>query len=71
MLLLYLYAYLLHLLFTCSPVERERKETDMKAVPGPEESHRATSGREALNINQSGEGSDHINQSETTEVSIK
>jgi hypothetical protein len=35
---------------TCSPVEREINDTDMKALPGPEESHSATSGREALNI---------------------
>jgi hypothetical protein len=33
---------------TCSPVDRERKETDIKAVPGPEESHSATKGREEL-----------------------
>jgi hypothetical protein len=35
---------------TCSPVEREMKDTDMNAVPGPEESHSATNGREELKI---------------------
>ncbi len=40
-----------HFLYgTCSPVEREMKDTDMKAVPGPEESHSATNGREELKI---------------------
>ena len=29
---------------TCSPERRETKETDIKAAPGPAESHRTTNG---------------------------
>ena len=32
------------ILLTCSPEESDTKETDMKALPGPEESERATRG---------------------------
>ena len=34
------------MLWTSSPVFKDRKLTDMKADPGPEESQRATSGLE-------------------------
>ena len=46
---------------TCSPVRRETKETDIKAAPGPAESHRTTKGLkgEQFNHHHCHDGHDH------------